>query len=325
MNRLFICGITCGSEIDKIKELVEKTKDYVDGYVWTVDSLSIGSVELIDFLEANKKAGKIVSFPWSNQHDMQAQMWLTSGALKDSDYVWMFDSSECPTEDWLKCIRQNIEDMEKNKIGAVYCSNRPYLFKWQDTLYFHGTPHWGLFGFWDVGTNIIPEDRKSNFIINKRDLNPAKHYQEHDTKYYLYGRSNIIPAFYGKYGQKKVELHDALRIMFRGYLKKNFGEASLKTLDALFAIQPKDWVDGDFVTDMIEMEFCLSEYYRKTILKEDFMLSIVPKRELWSFKNFLLYNDGFYNKSYLGTRPRYDKLLEDKNKLIVNHPKLEPR
>ena len=35
---LFLCGITCASEIDKIKELVHSTKDYVDGFCWTVDS-----------------------------------------------------------------------------------------------------------------------------------------------------------------------------------------------------------------------------------------------------------------------------------------------
>jgi hypothetical protein len=309
MSRLFICGITCGSEIDKIKELVERTKDSVDGYVWTVDSQSIGSIELIDFLRANKKHGEIIGHPWQNAHDWQANEWLHCGALQDGDWVWMFDSSESPSDEWLSTIRSNIEFLEKNNCIATYASGRPYLFKYNEYLFFQGTPHWGLYGFFTGRALSITDEEKNKLIINKRDLNPAKHYQQHDTKYYLYGRSNIIDAFYGKYGQQVIQNHEGLRRWFRWNLEQRTGiKPSLKALD--FLLQNKRLTDDEIQT--IEMEFCLSEYYRRTVLKQDFMKDIVPKREKWSFKYFLQFEDGFYDPNYLGTRLVYDKQLKNK-------------
>jgi hypothetical protein len=313
MSRLFICGITCGPEIEKIKDLVERTKDHVDGFIWTVDYDSENDQSphqtnlLIDFLRANKKDGKIIYHPWQNAHDWQANEWLHCGVLQEGDWVLMVDSSELPTEIFISNIKKiYIPQLQSQNAQALYASGRPYLFKFNDYLYFHGTPHWGLYG--GSGQVVVIDDKeKKELITNKRDLNPAKHYQEHDTKYYLYGRSNIIDAFYGKYGGEKVKFHEFLRRQFRDYLKKNFGEANLKTLDLLFSQRPSSWKDDDYVTDMIEMEFCLSEYYRRTVLKQDFMKDIVPNREKWSFKNFLLTGDGFSDKNYLGTRLKYDK------------------
>lgn len=314
-NRIFICGITCGSEIDKIKDLVEKTKDYVDGYCWTVDDKPLRehfykpkeqTLELLNFLESNKKSGFITQLPWKNAHDWSANEWLHCGVFKNGDWILMCDSSELPTNEWLKNIRDYISSFERDGHIASYWSGRPYLFKWSEYLYFQGTPHWGLYGL--QGSVLYPkEETKAYHIINKRDLNPAKHYQEHDTKYYLYGRSNIIGAFYGKYGEKVVNMHEGIRRKFRDYLKKHFGEASLKTLDLLFAQKIDSWENRDFVIGVIEIEFCLSEYYRRTILKEDFMKDIVPKREKWSFENYLKTGNGFSDPEYLGTRLRYDK------------------
>lgn len=309
MSKLYLCGITCGSEIDKIKDLVNKTKDYIDGYVWCVDSNS-NSDETYQLLEDNKKEGKIVRHPWVNAHDWQANEWLHCGAIKEGDWVLMLDSSEIPKDVFIQNIHVYIKQLKDQNASALYASGRPYLFIYTDYLYFNGTPHWGLYGTWGNKQNqavVITDKEKNNLITNLRDLNPAKHYQEHDTKYFLYARSNIIDAFYGKYGRAKVEFHESIRWLFRDYLKKNIGEPNLKTLDILFSQSIKDWKDSDFIIDVIEMEFCLSEYYRRTVLGEDFMKDIVPRREKWSFKNFLSTGDGFSDPNYLGTRLRYNK------------------
>jgi len=322
MNRLFICGITCGPEIDKIKDLVNKTKDHVDGFIWTVDNKPLLDFmrakdgqsdkpgqqcwDLIQFLETNKKEGEVVQYSWKNAHDWSANEWLHCGTLKEGDWVWMFDSSESPTDEWLKTIKENIKDLESNGFGAVYCSGRPYLFKYSDYLFFHGTPHWGLYGHDYKRINSIPEEKKSNFIVNKRDLSPAKHYQEHDTKYYLYGRSNVIDGFYGKYGQNIVNYHEHLRRAFKKELANLGYKNTLPQLEAYF----KNGVFSDFAKEVIEMEFSLSEYYRRTVLNEDFIKDIVPRRELWSFKNFLETGNGFSDPDYLGTRPKYDLMTK---------------
>jgi hypothetical protein len=207
-------------------------------------------------------------------------------------------------------VRENINQMKEQNIGAIYCSERPYLIEFQETLYFQYTPHWHLGGFWGKKLTSLPEEEKSKFIINKRDLNPAKHYQEHDTKYYFYGRSNQIQAFYGKYGAEIVNYHEDLRLKLKSYLqeKTTLGASDLKSFHDFLVFRHND--DKSFIQyeiEMIELEFCLSEYYRRVILGEDFMKDIVPKRERWSFKDFLKHGDGFHNPDYLGTRLKYEQ------------------
>lgn len=310
MSRLFLCGIT-SNETEKISDLISKTKDYVDGYVWCVDSNS-NSDETYKLLEENKKEGKIVRHHWWNAHDSQMNEFLHCGLLKNGDFYWIFDSSECPTEKWLKEIRNDIKSMQENGIGIIGCSGRAYLVEFQDTHFFQFTPHWFLSGVHNKKMILIQEDKKSEFIINKRELNPDKHYQEHDTKYYLYARSNQIQAFYGKYGQQIVNYHEDLRLSFREHLRKETGlEPSLRALNMLFKKCKEEF--NSFERSIIELEFCLSEYYQRTVLGMNFM-GIRPDinngmhpRYKWSFENYLKFGDGWHDKDYMGTILRYNK------------------
>jgi len=307
-NKLFLCGITCGPEIEKIKKLIESTKEYVDGFCWAVDDRN--GEEIFQYLNSNKKDGKIVMHPFMCAHDWQANQWLYCGALQNGDWVWLFDSSEEPTEKWENEIHQMINEFEEKGIGSLYCSGRPYLFKFYDHQYFHGTPHWGLIG--TVGEiKVLPESEKGQWIINKRDDNPAKHYQEHDTKYYLYGRSNQIQAFYAQYSQIHpgiIQYHENVRLQFREYLRQKTGMSpGLAALDKLFSGPLEEFAIG-----VIDLEFCLSEYYQRTVVGMDFMKDIVPNRYKWSIRQHLKNGDGFSDPSYISTKMKYENLMRIK-------------
>jgi hypothetical protein len=300
MKNLYLCGITSNEE-EKISDLIDSTKAFFDGYVWCVDSNS-NSDSTYNLLDSNKGKGKIVRHPWVNAHDWQANEWLYSGIFEEGDWCFIADSSEKPTEEWCKNMKSMILGFEKDGIEAVYCSGRPFLFKWNPYLFFFLTPHWSLQGL-NGKAATIPEDKKKNFIINKRDLNPAKHYQEHDTKYYLYGRSNQSEAFYSKYGQEIVQHHEVLRREFRKNLINRGFEPSIKGITEFF--QKGEFTEFD--KNMIEFEFCLSEFYQRVILGMDFMKEIASRRYKWSFSGFLKTGDGFSDPSYEGTILKYNK------------------
>lgn len=314
MNKLWLCGIT-SIEVEKIRDLIYDTQDIVDGYVWCVDS-NIWSNATYMLLEKSKKDGMIVRHRWQNAHDWQANEWLHCGKIQTGDWVWMFDSSEKPTTRWINNVREDIKKYEQSYVGAVYMSARPYLFKFYDHQYFFGTPHWGLIGA--VGKSIvIPEEKKFEWIINKRDDNPAKHYQEHDTKYYLYGRSNQMQAFYSKYLPIHggiIDYHETIRLQFREYLRqKTEMKPSLTALDELFK-KPLE----EYAIAVVDLEFCLSEYYQRTIVNMDFMKDIVPKRYLWSIKQHLKNGDGFSDPNYVSTKMKYENLLIMKKNINSN-------
>jgi hypothetical protein len=307
MSKLFCCGITSNQE-NNIKDLVLHTKDYVDGFVWTVHDDSIdGTYEI---LNENKKEGKIVRTPYLKAHDWSANAYLHCGTIKNEDWVIINDSKERLTSSWLMRIRHDIEIYKQKEIGAVYCSGRPFLFQFWDHQIFEHTPHWWL--NYPVGKiTQIPETDKDRFIINKRKDSPAEHFCLHDILYwYTFGRSNQVQAFYGEFGHEIVNYHENLRFHFRHSCRKLL-ELEF-TLDSLenYLRHTRDY--PEWLIQAFEIEFCLSEFFRLKILREDFMKDIVPMRERWSFRNFLLTGDGFSDKNYLGTRLKY-RASQNKN------------
>jgi hypothetical protein len=306
-SKLFICGIT-SYETEKISELIQKTKDYFDGFVWCVDSAPHGD-KTFELLEQNKKEGKIVRHPWINAFDWQMNEWLYSGIIKNGDWCYIADSSSYPTEFWMKQMRENIKQFESKNIHAVYCSGCPFLFRFTDYLWFLYSPHWSLQGL--IGNIItIPEEEKTKYIYNARLDNPDKHFQEHDTRNYItYGRNNQILAFYGRFGQEIVNRHEQTRRWFRDNLRVKTGlEPGLKALDVFF----KNNIFTQKEEDIIESEFCLSEYYQRVILRMNFMgtrpeiTNGMHPRYKWSFKNHLKFGDGWCDKEYKGTILKYN-------------------
>jgi hypothetical protein len=146
---------------------------------------------------------------------------------------------------------------------------------------------------------LLQIKKKINY---KRHLNPDKHFQEHDTKYYLYGRSNQMEMFYGKYGQEIVNHHEQIRRNFRKELKNLGYTCDLNGLEQYF----KKGEFSEFAKNVIELEFCLSEYYQRKILKQDFMSFIVPRRKTFSFKDYLNGGSGF-PEGYESTIIKYNK------------------
>lgn len=308
MNKIYLCGIT-SNEIEKITDLINQCSHFFDGLVWCVDSAANDGT--YEFLEQNKKSGQIIQHKWGNHHGHQMNEFLLANVMRPNDWYFICDSSEIPTETFLSTIRDNLENWEQNNVGAIYASGRPYFIKYHDHQNISGTPHWWLEGI--VGNVIsIKDEDKDKFILNKRNLNPGKHYQEHDTKYwFVYGISNQVQAMYGKFGRQTVEYHEFLRLEFRNWFRQNVNsELSLKNLENFL----EAGVFNDYVKGLIEIEFCLSEFYQNKILKMDFMSEIVPQRYQWSFKHFL--RTGQKNQlenGYKGTIIHYnDKLAIEK-------------
>ena len=302
--KLWCCGITSNSE-ENIKDLIESTKDYVDGFCWTVHTDS--KDKTLQLLEDNKKEGKIIQVPYIKHHGISAMFWMCCGIIKNGDWVVINDSKEKLNNFWLSKIRNDIEEYNKEGIGAVYCSGRPFLFKYYDFQIMEATPHWYLKH--PVGKVVaIPEEEKDNYIINKRKLDPTEHFCLHDIKYmWEFGVSNQCEAFYSKYGGHVYNFHETQRRKFRILCQQELNlEYTLKSLEE-YLKSTRDY--PQWFIDYFELEFSFSEFFRLKILGEDFMKDIVPKREKWSFKNYLKTGDGFSDPEYLGTRLKYENAI----------------
>jgi len=265
--KVFVCGIT-QNQLNNIAGLVKSSQDYVDGFIF-VDGLSTDGT--FEFLEANKKEGKIIQREWSNDHDLQMNLFLRSNVMKNGDWFFVRDSTERISENFLKNIKLSIKDFELQGITSLYIHNKIFLCKYSDYLYFNGSPHWGLHG---IQGRSISLDAEDSLYKNKLDLfesdvrqNRGEGWQiNQNIKYYFcYGRSNNQLMHYYDNG-KTPELYkqkEGDRINFRNICFNLGIEFSLSSLKQF--IEQNGILNNDLLP-FFKNEILLKNWYRFNIL-----------------------------------------------------------
>jgi hypothetical protein len=277
MNKLYICGIT-QNKLDKIKQIVEVSKKYVDGYVWT-DHFSIDGT--YEYLESNKKDGQIYQFNYTKDHDLSANIWLRSGHIKDGDWCFILDSTDIPNENFLKQLRENIYYWNKNGVDLVY-GDRPWLFKWNSYCFFQSTPHWGLHGYFSKIINLsqINGWSKESYLFNTRDTLQSAF--THPARYWFeFGRSNHNVLLYAQFGDQVYQRHEELRVRFRSYCKEVL-KIDL-TLEALIDYM-KDNIGKypEYFEQILETEIAVKDIFRLKVLNQDW-IKLHENRHNWSY------------------------------------------
>ncbi len=302
--KLYLLLITQDREQD-IKELISNIYPVFDGIIACVHQPF--NDRTFDILEENKRSGKIVSrefFPFHHAHSMNELLYCRH--MKDGDYGVIVDSPERVTDIFLKDLPKLIKYMEQNSIDCAFADGRPYIFRYNYSLQFVNSPHWGLHGF-HKGLNLLNKDL---YIINKRKEEPWKSWCLNPIKYWFcYHISNETQIMYQKYGQDIVNKHELVRQEFRSKCEKELN-ICLDDLDDLINFY-KSGRYTDWLIETTENEFRLSELFQLKVLNMDFMSdgpNGMHPRFKFSFKHYL--KTGEKNQKHLnydGTIIKYNK------------------
>lgn len=294
-----------------ISLMIKNVYPTFDGIVSLVNLPSNdGTIEL---LEANKNNGRVITQNWTPNHAFLMNHLLFYGGIKNGQYCVYLDSPESMTDLFVSELPRLLKEFEENNIGALFWDDRPYIFKYNPYMEFFGAVHWGLRN--TTGKSITIPD-KDKYIINKRKETPKYYGSINGTKYYLcYPLGNDTQLVYGKYGQQVVEHHEGLRKSFQTYCvaKLKLDLANLNGMtEYMKKIRNKEAAPDDFFIEMVELEMRLSELFQIEVLGQDFLSEIVPKRDRFSFKDYLKGNSGF-PENYLGTRLKYNRQFNIKD------------
>ncbi len=162
-SKIFLCGITNGP-VSKLKSLIEPAKDIFDGLCWAVDDKA--DIEVYNYLDANKKDGKIIIHPFMKGHDWQANQYLHSGAIGLGDWVFICDTSDVINPVFLKRLREDISYWEKNHVQNIHLDHL-LLFRFWGFQEFVCTPHWYVKGLVPrtVSLSQINGYQKENYLF----------------------------------------------------------------------------------------------------------------------------------------------------------------
>jgi hypothetical protein len=265
--KIYLCGITQNDyqNIDELTSIYE----YFDGLIFVDGGSNDGTKEL---LESRKKDGAIIYRKWTNDHDYQMNEFLRQGPMKIGDWFLLRDSRERFNPQWVKNIKEMINQFSKNQIRSVYNYGKGFAFEYYDDMYFSGSPHWGLFNARGNSlelSNYFDENKKEHtWRLKDGDGGRSEaNFIDHFVKYYfVYGRSNHL--LLGRENDREAFVQaETNRQNFRLYC------ASLGidfTINALKEYLMTDtWKkDIKFLT-MFNNEEILRNFYRWHILKDD--------------------------------------------------------
>lgn len=277
--KIWLCGIT-QNEKQNIDEMTKDIYQYFDGLIFVDGGSTDGT---LDILNQRKGAGKIINREWSNDHDLQMNLFLRANIIQNGDWFIIRDSCERLNPEWTKNLRVFINEfLNKNNINSCLDREKAFLIKYNDYMLFQGTPHWGLQG---MEPNFIDlykyyQSNQKLFAWEERPTQ-RKHYIDSDMKYYfVYGRSNHCVLHYYDNGKtpERYQKQETLRQQFRKYCKDLGVEFSLDSLIKYW----KNIEMNETMKSFINNERLIRRFYRLNILNHS--LEEINSNERWLLK-----------------------------------------
>ena len=144
--KVYLCGIT-SAEKKNIKQLTDPIYEHIDGLNFVVDDSGVED-GTFDLLNERRGEGKILQQSWlgAGHHDWTMNLWLYGSGLKEGDWAVFRDSMERFNPKWAKNIKNFLASYEMAGIRSIYNYGKIFAFKWNDSLFFQGSPHFGLHG-----------------------------------------------------------------------------------------------------------------------------------------------------------------------------------
>lgn len=282
--QLWLCGIT-QNRYEDIKEMTEEVAKHFNGLIFADAYSNDGTFEL---LNERKNKGAVIQRKWTNDHDFQMNVFLRQGPMRNRDWFVTLDSPDRINPDWAAQLKNEIQELEKEEIGAISMAGKIYLAQYYDHMFYFHTPHWGLNGVVGQIKNYSEEEKK-NYITSVRFDDATKSGLLHPVKYYyVYGRSNHCNLLYQQFGPKVLNYHESQRLKFRLYCQEELGlELTLDSLEGYM----RQGNFSEYFIDSVELEVNLKDFYRYKIIGQDFIKEIDKNRHNWSFKHYLETNN----------------------------------
>lgn len=267
--------LMCGpGSLADLTELWEPISENFDGLC----AVYFGSSSDLEanYLELNKKNGRIIYLPYVSRHDLARTVCVHNGVIKEGDWVMQFDTLERVPKSFANQIKTLINQCLTQKVNSLYYYGKIFLYAYHESIVFQGTPHEGFMRLdragsaFDLSTNIPNE---VNVRLNVRPVKRPDpfHFVDHYLKYYVeqpWGSNHCLLGL-EKNGdpQKLFALRESRRLTFREYCSIILG-LPLK----VFAI--KEYMLSSNVTQDFK-QFCRDE----KILNDAWRYHVLGKRD----------------------------------------------
>lgn len=212
--KLWLCGITSAGNEANLRALIDPILPYFSGIQMVFHHPIDGGAE---YLETNKKEGRIIYVHFSQRHGASMTQFLHQGTMEGGDFFVTVDSMERLGVEFCRDrLPQLIHQMSVQNIAMIANYGKGLIFRYSEQLEFKGSPHWFGSGFDGSVTNI--ELPSSDFWNVRSEQREPFQFVTHYLKYYLYpAGSNHCLLGLEKNGDPKIlfPIREARRLNFR--------------------------------------------------------------------------------------------------------------
>jgi len=294
-KKLFIAGIT-SAEYANIIEMIEPVKEVIDGLCFVVDSKGVNDGTW-EYLNENKKAGKIISHPWPSDFSVQFNEMLVQGNMEHNKHWYIqLDSRERVNKDFIiKCKESFLDELDKQNIVACYQRSKPCLIKFNKFLRYFGNPHCGISPFLGNAIDLakMPEFQDDKTYIWSERVGDES-WVKNGLKYMLMPYSNHTVLVWGEIQRftnltkEQVELqykqHENARNWFLHYWSQLFDKWPTIEDITEYMKTPDKW--DIKLKEYFSFEMVFTNHYRWQILGEKIQ-DIMSNQWNWNLKETL--------------------------------------
>lgn len=187
MGKLYFVGMTSAGKTEDLKELIEPIHQYFDGLIWT---FHYPKDEGADYLESRKGCGEIIYTNFCKRHGFSRNHYLWAGPATDGDWLVQTDDLERLVPEFAAKIRDMIPDLEENGVNVVTYFGKAFIYKWDESLEFVGSPHEGLTRRDGQANHIelsqaFPDENKVRKNVRPLKRQDKFHWMTHYLRYYI--------------------------------------------------------------------------------------------------------------------------------------------
>ena len=144
--RLWLTLITAAGNEENLRELVEPLLPHIDGVVAVVHRPCEGDAGLA-YLESVKGAGKIIVRDFVQRHDYSQTETLYAGVIQEGDLFIVTDTLERPAAQFIQHCKGHLNQfMLEHDVDCLYYYGKAYIVRYNESMRYQGSPHWGLVG-----------------------------------------------------------------------------------------------------------------------------------------------------------------------------------
>lgn len=221
--KIWLTSMSNGGNLENIREMIGQLVPYLDGIIWVMHDTTPDDegAKYLAGLNSPSLTVQVIHRHYTQRNFHSMNETLFAGLIREGDYVIWTDLLERPMPEFVSRVKTEIApQMESQGIDALAYYGKIYLFRYNETMQYHQSPHWFMTGYQRAAeySQVEPDEKKVRWNVRPLKRTNPYSWVRHYANYFLFpAGSNSALLGLEKQGDPQVlfSQREARRLQFR--------------------------------------------------------------------------------------------------------------